>query len=273
MTNVIKFNKEVQVIEQREVLGKDFKMYGTVEEPLFLAKDVAEWIEHSNTSKMVKDAELEEWETVKHKLPTLTDSYSRNNLMTDKLFLTEDGLYEVLMQSRKPIAKSFKKKVKEILKDVRKHGMYATDDVINTMLDDPDTMITLLTNYKEEKTRRLIAEQQVQELQPKATYYDLILDSSDTMTATQIAKDYGMSAQEFNTLLSKLGIQYKQSGQWLLYKEYQSNGYTHSKSYKFVKYDGTTGVNLQTKWTQKGRLFLYEILKDNEVLPSIEHIA
>ena len=268
MTNVIKFNKEVQVVEQREVLGKDFKMYGTVEEPFFLAKDVAEWIEHSSITMMLKS--IDEEEKLKMRPKQSLGLITSNN---EYWFLTEDGLYEVLMQSRKPIAKSFKKKVKEILKDVRKHGMYATDDVINTMLDDPDTMITLLTNYKEEKTRRLIAEQQVQELQPKATYYDLILDSNDTMTATQIAKDYGMSAQEFNTLLSNLGIQYKQSGQWLLYKDYQSNGYTHSKSFKYQKNDGTTGVNLSTKWTQKGRLFLYEILKDNNVLPSIEHTA
>lgn len=265
MTNVIKFNKEVQVIEQREVLGKEFKMYGTVEEPLFLAKDVTDWLDNKNTSQMLKVVDEDE--------KALYTMYRVDGSSHKQWFLTEDGLYEVLMQSRKPIAKSFKKKVKEILKDVRKHGMYATDDVINTMLDDPDTMITLLTNYKEEKTRRLIAEQQVQELQPKATYYDLILDSNDTMTATQIAKDYGMSAQEFNTLLSNLGIQYKQSGQWLLYKDYQSNGYTHSKSFKYQKNDGTTGVNLSTKWTQKGRLFLYEILKDNNVLPSIEHTA
>lgn len=265
MNNVIKFNKEVQVIEQREVLGKEFKMYGTVEEPLFLAKDVTDWLDNKNTSQMLKVVDEDE--------KALYTMYRVDGSSHKQWFLTEDGLYEVLMQSRKPIAKSFKKKVKEILKDVRKHGMYATDDVINTMLDDPDTMITLLTNYKEEKTRRLIAEQQVQELQPKATYYDLILDSNDTMTATQIAKDYGMSAQEFNTLLSNLGIQYKQSGQWLLYKDYQSNGYTHSKSFKYQKNDGTTGVNLSTKWTQKGRLFLYEILKDNNVLPSIEHTA
>ena len=266
MTNVIKFNKEVQVIEQREVLGKEFKMYGTVEEPLFLAKDVAEWIEYSSdkVGQMLKTVDEDE---------KLTSPIHYRGQNREMWFLTEDGLYEVLMQSRKPIAKSFKKKVKEILKDVRKHCMYATDDVINTMLDDPDTMITLLTNYKEEKTRRLIAEQQVQELQPKATYYDLILDSSDTMTVSQIAKDYGMSAQAFNKLLDDLGIQYKQSGQWLLRSKYQSNGYTQSKSNKYKKNDGTTGVSLQTKWTQKGRLFLYEFLKDNGVLPSIEHTA
>ena len=119
----------MQAIEERNVLGKDFKMYGTFDEPLFLAKDVAECIEHSNVSKMMKDADLDEYEVVKMKLPTLTGSYSRNNLVTEKLFLTEDGLYEVLMQSRKPIAKSFKKEVKKILKEIRKTGKYEVQPV------------------------------------------------------------------------------------------------------------------------------------------------
>lgn len=254
---------ELKVIEQREVLGKDFKIYGTVDEPLFLAKDVSNWIGHSNTSKMVKDAELEEYETEKHTLSTLTNSYSA-------LFLTEDGLYEVLMQSRKPIARSFKKKVKEILKDIRKHGMYVKEDMMDLMLSDPDTMIKLLTDYKEERSKRLIAEQQVEELKPKATYYDSILNSKDTMNVNQIAKDYGMSAKTFNQLLKDLKIQYKQAGQWLLYAKYQSFGYTQSKSHRYIKTNGREGVNLQTKWTQKGRLFLYEVLKQNNTLPLIE---
>ena len=94
--------KELQVIYNQEVLGQDFKIYGTEENPLFLAKDVANWIEHSNPSKMVKDADLDDAEVARHQLSTLTNSYTA-------LFLTEDGLYEVLMQSRKPIAKQFKK--------------------------------------------------------------------------------------------------------------------------------------------------------------------
>lgn len=103
--------EELQVIYNQEVLGQDFKIYGTEENPLFLAKDVANWIEHSNPSKMVKDADLDDAEVARHQLSTLTNSYTA-------LFLTEDGLYEVLMQSRKPIAKQFKKKVKEILKQI-----------------------------------------------------------------------------------------------------------------------------------------------------------
>ena len=113
--------EELQVIYNQEVLGQDFKIYGTEENPLFLAKDVAHWIEHSNPSKMVKDADLDDAEVARHQLSTLTNSYTA-------LFLTEDGLYEVLMQSRKPIAKQFKKKVKEILKQIRKTGGYIPHD-------------------------------------------------------------------------------------------------------------------------------------------------
>ena len=107
-------SKEIQIINQQKVLGKDFKIYGTFDNPLFKADDVAEWIEHSNTSMMLKP--VEEDEKILQQIATLNNVYSA-------WFLTEDGLYEVLMQSRKPIAKKFKKEVKKILKDVRKHGM------------------------------------------------------------------------------------------------------------------------------------------------------
>lgn len=106
-------NKEIYVISKSIFLGKEIDVYGTGDSPLFKAKDVAEWIEHSNPSKMVEDAELDESEVAKYNLGTLTNGYSA-------LFLTEDGLYEVLMQSRKPIAKQFKKGVKDILKSIRK---------------------------------------------------------------------------------------------------------------------------------------------------------
>lgn len=100
-------SKEIQIINQQEVLGKDFKIYGTFDNPLFKADDVAEWIEHSNTSMMLKP--IEEDEKILQQIGTLNNAYSA-------WFLTEDGLYEVLMQSRKPIAKKFKKEVKKFLK-------------------------------------------------------------------------------------------------------------------------------------------------------------
>lgn len=108
------------------------------------------------------------------------------------------------------------------------------------------------------------------ELKPKADYTDKILNNKGLVTITQIAKDYGMSGQALNDLLFELGIQYKQSDQWLLYRKYHDKGYTHSKTIDITRSDGSKDVKMQTKWTQKGRLFLYELLKNNDVLPVIE---
>lgn len=159
----------LKIIDEREVLGKQFRICGTFENPLFLAKKVAEWIDYSKredgsyqVGQMLKSIENDE------KISTV------NNLNGKEVwFLTEDGLYEVLMQSRKPIAKQFKKKVKEILKDIRKHGMYATEE----LLDNPDLLIQVATALKEEKQKQTVLETEVKikeqiisELKPKADY-------------------------------------------------------------------------------------------------------
>lgn len=253
--------EQLQVFEQRDVLGQELRIYGTQEEPMFLAKDVADWIEHSQTSKMLQSIDEDE---------KLTGTLFLSGQNREMWFLTEDGMYEVLMQSRKPIAKAFKKKVKEILKDIRKHGMYATEQTIDSMLNDPDTAIQLLQNYKEEKNRRAIAELKVKELEPKAAYYDLILSNTSLITIGSIAKDYGMTAQAMNKLLHGLKVQYKQSNQWLLYAKYQAEGYVSSDPAAITHTDGTTSLRMSTKWTQKGRKFLYKLLKEHDIIPVIE---
>ena len=259
---------ELKIINQQEVLGKDFKVYGDFENPLFLAKDVAEWIDYSesNTSKLVNA--VDENEKTVRKIIT-----SGTNYQTEAWFLTEDGLYEVLMQSRKPIAKEFKKQVKTILKDIRKTGMYATDE----LLDNPDLLIQLATQLKAERaekktleTKVAVKDQQIAELQPKATYYDRILNNKGLAAITQIAKDYGMSGKKLNSYLNVLKVQYKQGGQWLLYSKYQDKGYTHSKTIDITRSDGRKDVVMETKWTQSGRLFLYDLLKREGILPLIE---
>lgn len=157
---------ELQIINEQEVLGKHFTVYGTADEPLFVAKDVAEWIEYdlSSVNKMLDKIDEDE---------KLVGTLFRSGQNREVWFLTENGLYEVLMQSRKPLAKEFKKKVKEILKSIRKHGLYAIDD----LLDNPDMAIAALQKLKEERQLRLQAQEEVaqknqiiQELQPKATY-------------------------------------------------------------------------------------------------------
>ncbi|MFW7420547.1 phage antirepressor [Vagococcus fluvialis] len=247
----------LQVIDQREVLSKDFKIYGDLDNPLFLAKDVAEWIEHSKVSRMLENIDVEE----KLKEQLVTSGQKR-----EAWFLTEDGLYEVLMQSRKPIAKKFKKEVKQILKDIRKHGMYAKEE----LLDNPDLLIEVATQLKEERTLRLVAEQRVNELQPKADYYDSILNNQGLVTISKISKNYGMSAVKFNQLLHDLGVQFNQSGTWLLYSKHQAKGYTHIEPFDYTDANGKQQVKTRMKWTQKGHIFIYELLKQNGILPMIE---
>ncbi len=115
-----------------------------------------------------------------------------------------------------------------------------------------------------------IKDQQIMELQPKASYYDLILQCKDLLSVTVIAKDYGMTAVKFNELLHELGVQFKQSGVWLLYQKYADKGYTQTKTQNYNRPDGTQGAKPHTYWTQKGRLFLYDFLKSHGYLPLIE---
>ncbi len=115
-----------------------------------------------------------------------------------------------------------------------------------------------------------IKDQQIAELKPKADYMDMILKNKSLLTITQIAKDYGMSGNAMNKILRQLGVQYKQSGQWFLYSKYHHLGYTSSETVDIVRSDGKRDVKMNTKWTLKGRIFLYKLLKEHDVLPMIE---
>lgn len=147
--------KGLAVIQQQEILGKPFTMYGDFENPLFLAKEVAQWIEHSNPRMMLQGIDEDE------KL-CVNNPYALKG-QQEQWFLTEDGVYEVLMQSRKPIAKQFKKKVKEILKSIRKHGMYVPQDMLEQIMNSPDMIIELVTRLKEERDKRVQLEQEIEQ--------------------------------------------------------------------------------------------------------------
>lgn len=204
---------ELKVLNEQEVLGKQFRVYGTAEEPLFLAKDVAEWIEYDTSSVHKMLANVDDDEKVRKNVPTLGGTQ-------ESWCLTENGLYEVLMQSRKPIAKQFKKEVKEILKTIRKHGIYATDNVIDNILNNPDFGIELLTKLKEERAARVEAERK----------NAILMHVNKTYTITEIAKELGLkSAMQLNRILSEKKIQYQVNGTWLMYSNYSDCGYEEIK--------------------------------------------
>lgn len=226
----------------------------------FAANDVTKNLGLSNTTVAV--SRLDDDEVTKFNLGGLSGSTN---------FISEAGLYKLVGSSHKPAAKKFNRWVThEVLPTIRKHGAYLTDQKIEEVLTDPDTIIKLATQLKEERTGRLIAEQQVQELKPKATYYDRILSNKALVAISVIAKDYGMSGTAMNNLLHRLGVQYKQGKTWLLYSRYQTTGWTQSETTMVKRKDGTEKAVLNTKWTQKGRLGLYELLKLHNYLPLTE---
>ena len=225
----------------------------------FLGKDVASILEYSNTAKAIRDHVDDE--------DKLTERIVLSGQNREAIFINESGLYSLILSSKLPNAKKFKKWVTgEVLPSIRKHGAYLTPDKVEEVLLNPDTIIKIAQNLKEEQEKRKQLEIENNELKPKANYCEQVLQSENAVVTTQIAKDYGMSPQALNSILHELGVQYKIDGQWLLYSKYQDKGYT--KSCTII--DRTGETRLQTKWTQKGRLFIYEMLKTVGILPNIE---
>ncbi|MDQ7251903.1 phage antirepressor [Pediococcus pentosaceus] len=232
-------------------------------EPYFVGKDVATAIGYQNTRKAIKDH-------VKTKYMREERIVTPSGTQTMTV-ISEPGIYQLAGQSKLPTADPFQDWIyEEVLPSIRKHGAYLTDEKIEEALLNPDTIISLATQLKNEREGRLIAEQQVKEFQPKVSYYDKVLSNDALMTISLIAKDYGMSGAGMNKLLHELGVQYRQGGTWLLYAKYQRTGWTHSETKMVPRKDGTEKAVLNTKWTQKGRLGLYELLKTNGYLPLIE---
>lgn len=231
-------------------------------EVMFVGKDVADILGYADPNKAIATHVDEE--------DKLNDKTASSLGQRGGWLINESGLYSLILSSKMPKAREFKHWVTaEVLPAIRKHGMYAMDEI----LDNPDLAIAVLTQLKEERERRkelekttLIQRQQIAELQPKASYYDLILQNTNTVPITQIAKDYGMSGRKFNALLHELGIQYKFRKTWLLYQNYANQGYTQSKTHQIDEHRSV----MHTYWTQKGRIFLYGILKEEGILPLIE---
>lgn len=246
-----------EVLKRTELLGQQFEVYGTPQEPLFKAKDVAIMLGLTNHRDFIQ--RVDEEERSKLNLPRQGETW----------MLTENGLYEVLMQSRKPIAKQFKKGVKTILKEIRQTGGYLATQQEDTpeMIMARALQVAQSTIEKHQRQLELaeatIEEQtaQLREQAPKVEYVDQVLASVNTYTSTQMAKELNLRhAEHLHALLKDRGVMYRQSGHWFVTAKYSERGYTKTRTHAYVRSDGSQGTNSITVWTESGRLFLHDLL-------------
>lgn len=231
-------------------------------EPWFVGKDIALALGYCNT----KDA-LSRHVDADDKGGSRITTPSGEQDMT---VINESGLYSLVLSSKLPTAKKFKRWVtSEVLPAIRKTGGYRVNALTGRELM-AKALLVAQAMLAEKDATIAKSKQIIGELKPKADYTDRILNSKSLVTITQIAKDYGMSGAAMNAKLHEMGVIYKLGGQWLLYSKYQAKGYTHSETVDITHSDGRADVVMNTKWTQKGRLFLYQHLKKHGILPTIE---
>ena len=261
----------------------DIRTAGTAENPLFCLADVcgALGLRQGDVKQR-----LDEGVVSTQPLATAGGVQQAN-------FVNEDGLYDVILDSRKPEAKKFRKWVtSEVLPSIRKTGGYiaATNDMTDEEILAKAIILAKSTiERREQRIKELESDltnkeaalveagcqisemaNTIEDMRPKADYYDMILNNKSTVLTTQIAQDYGMSAKAFNKVLRDMGIQHKVGDQWILYAKYIGQGYVHSKPINIVRSNGMRDVKYNSEWTQKGRLFLYGKLKENGIIPLIE---
>ncbi|HEM6121071.1 TPA: phage antirepressor KilAC domain-containing protein [Streptococcus suis] len=275
---------ELQIFKN-EQFG-EVRMVVIEEQPWLVGKDVAEALGYSNTKdalkKHVDDEDKQiiqrsQFATLENYIPksALPVDFVRGDIPNRGLtVINESGLYSLILSSKLPQAKQFKRWVtSEVLPSIRKHGLFATDE----LLDNPDFAIATLQKLKEEReAKRILQEQnevlafELRETKPKAEYYDLMLANKGLIKTSEIAKNYGRSAQSFNKLLNKLKVIYKQGDTWLPYAKYQTHNYVQLEPFAYKNSKGRDDVKMRTKWTMKGHIFLYELLKKHGILPLIE---
>jgi len=245
----------------------DFGQIRVVEldgQPWWVLSDVCKCLGLSNPTIVAQKLDEDE----KLKVDPKSNLGSRSNVPIT--VITESGLYAVILRSDKPNAREFRKWItSKVLPSIRKHGAYINDNVLRRMQEDSEYTAELIRNLTAERNMSNALIGTVARLAPKAYYHDIILQSPDAIPVTIIAKDYGMSGTAFNKLLYRLNVQFRRGGTWLLYAKYQDNGYTVTNTY--TKNGMTTFVH--TYWTQRGRFWLYKLLKSNGILPANERTA
>lgn len=239
---------------QVRILEKDNELW-------FVAKDVCDCLEIKNTTDALKRLD--------------NDERSRFNLgrQGETNIVNEYGLYNLVLSSRKPEAKEFKRWIThDVIPQIRKTGTYS--------MNIPKSLPEALRAYANEvelhnATKAIVAqqEQQIAEFKPVKDYVDKILSSKSCLAITQIAADYGLSAQELNKILHEAGLQRKVGDQWILYKQHMAKGFTKSETFTFCRSDGRLDSKITTKWTQKGRLEIHNILSNLDIHAVCENVA
>ena len=239
---------------QVRILEKDNELW-------FVAKDVCDCLEIKNTTDALKRLD--------------NDERSRFNLgrQGETNIVNEYGLYNLVLSSRKPEAKEFKRWIThDVIPQIRKTGAYS--------MNIPKSLPEALRAYANEvelhnATKAIVAqqEQQIAEFKPVKDYVDKILSSKSCLAITQIAADYGLSAQELNKILHEAGLQRKVGDQWILYKQHMAKGFTKSETFTFCRSDGRLDSKITTKWTQKGRLEIHSILTKLNIHAVCEDVA
>lgn len=241
---------------------------------IFMTRDqIGEALEYSEPRKAI--AKIHERNKGRlDRFSVVTKLTTTDGKQYETTIYSEKGIYEITRFSKQPKADAFYDFVYELMEGIRKEEISITQP--SYAIDDPIKRAERWIAEQKEKmqleTKTKMYEQQIADAAPKLTYVDEVLKCQDLMITSQIADDYGMSAIAFNKLLHEHGVQHKMNDQWLLYTKHKGNGYTKSETKEFRKTDGSTGVKLHTKWTQKGRLFLYELLKSKGIHPTMEQM-
>lgn len=260
----------------------DIRTAGTADNPLFCLADICKVLDLqvSPTKNRLNQAGVNSI-----KVGVQTGVKKDGSLATqevDMIFINEQNLYKVIMRSDKPQAEPFQNWVcGDVLPSIRKTGGYIAT---NAEMSDAEILAKAVLvaqttiDKRNERIRQLEAENGEQkvliaQMQKGNDYLNTILQSKGTIATTQVAADYGMSAIAFNRKLNEMHIQHKVNGQWILYSEFLGKGYVHSRTISFRHTDGRPDTRLCTEWTQRGRLFLYDALKEVGILPLIERAA
>lgn len=245
----------LSVLHTAEVLGNSFQIYGTTENPMFLAKDVAKWIEHSNHRAMLDSVDDDE---KSKQLYPVNNPYGVQ--IEEQWFLTESGLYEVLMLSRKPIAKHFKKQVKAILKEIRTQGGYiaSTPEMSEAEIMAKALMVAQAT-IERSKAQLAEANRQLIEQAPAVEYCNDVLAAQNLHTINSVAVTIGVSAIRMNKFLLDEGWIYKQGGIYYPSCKIRNKGFASFQVVPYINAQGEKMTREHLKWTELGRRAIIEL--------------